>query len=118
MNLFQLGNFTLHSGATSAWKIDCDALTDDDLAALAVMAAEQLSPFSIVVGVERGGVRFAQAMHKHVDPDGIVLIVDDVLTTGASMEEIRKRWSDEHTMGLVIFARSQPPGWVTALFQM
>ena len=27
MDLFQLGNFTLRSGAKSHWKIECDALS-------------------------------------------------------------------------------------------
>ena len=32
MNLFQTGNFTLASGQQSQFKIDADALTDEDIA--------------------------------------------------------------------------------------
>jgi len=35
MNLFQFGDFSLHSGSKSKWKIECDALTDEDVEALA-----------------------------------------------------------------------------------
>ena len=49
------------------------------------------------------------------------MIVDDVLTTGGSMNDfMRKRhWRNPTDyIGWVVFARSQPPDWVTALFQM
>ena len=36
MILFQSGHFTLHSGAHTFWKVDCDALTDGDLDTLAM----------------------------------------------------------------------------------
>jgi hypothetical protein len=37
MNLFQLGSFTLASGKSSYWKLECDALADDDIKTLAEM---------------------------------------------------------------------------------
>src|SRR5688572_33099410 len=90
MSLFQSGKFHLHSGAVAHWKIDCDALTDDDLATLAEMAAPfVLNGFGSVEGVPKGGLRFARHfshLRGHTDR---VLIVDDVLTTGKSMEEQR-----------------------------
>jgi hypothetical protein len=66
VSLFQLGDFTLASGASSLWKIECDALTPEDWQALAQMAVEILPPFGEVVGVPRGGVPFADALRPFV----------------------------------------------------
>ena len=41
--LFRHGQFTLHSGSQSAFKIDCDALTPDDIEALSKVISERLS---------------------------------------------------------------------------
>ncbi|KKL20362.1 hypothetical protein LCGC14_2456230, partial [marine sediment metagenome] len=45
-----------------------------------------------------------------------LLIVDDVLTTGASME--KQRAGRTNTIGAVIFARGDCPAWVKPLFAM
>ena len=114
MALFQLGDFKLHSGATSRWKIDCDALTPDDWAALAVMAVEMLPPFGSVEGVPRGGLKFAKALKPYCTT-GPLLIVDDVTTTGASLNEhLGKR----QARGCVVFCRGVCPPWVIPLFRM
>jgi hypothetical protein len=117
VTLFQQGSFTLHSGSQSTFKIDCDALTDDDWKALAAEAAKRLSPFGIAEGVPTGGLRFADALQAHRS-EGCerVLVVDDVLTTGRSMEEMREKFSLDKTIGVVAFARGPVPDWVTALF--
>lgn len=119
MNLFQLGNFTLASGASSRWKLECDALTDDDIATLAEMIRQMVGPFSSVFGVPRGGLRLAKALERYQELNGPLLIVDDVLTTGGS---IRKYYDDlgskESFVGAVIFARGQCPAWVKPLFQL
>jgi len=121
-DLFRLGDFTLHSGAKSAWKIDCDALTDGDLAALGLMIKERVpAPFGEVIGVPRGGLRLADYLYKYRTPGCLVtLIVDDVMTTGASMNEYRKRANDNGggVFGAVIFARGSGTPWVDALFRM
>jgi len=118
--LFQTGDFTLHSGAKSGWKIECDALTDGDIEALALMLSERLGPFKEVVGVPRGGLRIADAVRKYVTTytGNPVLIVDDVLTSGGSMNELRRSYSTQPVIGAVLFARGETPVWVTALFQM
>lgn len=123
MNLFQMGNFTLHSGEESWFKINCDALTDDDLETLALLVAEdyRIGPFHVVEGVPSGGLRFAEALQrfalsKYKDVQNPrLLIVDDVLTTGSSMEKQRNGRKAE---GVVIFARGLCPGWVVPLFSM
>ena len=115
----------LASGAHSHWKIDCDALSADDLDALAVLAASRLPyQFTRVEGVPRGGLAFAEALRRHVTMSSspLVLLVDDVWTTGGSMRQFRallgldKLPLGVRVRGLVIFARVIPPPWVTALF--
>lgn len=122
MNLFQSGNFTLHSGQESAWKIDCDALTDADLDTLAQMVAQKIR-FMAVVGVPTGGLRFAAALRKYVnhhDDHLPWLIVDDVLTTGKSMDEMRASLDPSQAyLGIVIFSRADYlPLWIKPIFQL
>ena len=87
MHLFQRGDFTLSGGARSDFKIDCDALSDEDWDTLAYLAAKRLPKFGSVSGVPEGGLKFAKALEKYVSgyPDAGYLIADDVWTTGASM---------------------------------
>ena len=125
--LFVKKTFTMHSGDIAHYKIECDTLSDEDLDTLAFIVAEKASRFkwddgtgiNKVHGVPRGGVRFAKALEKYAgDPEGVNIIVDDVLTTGASMEEAKKKlgWSD--AFGVVIFSRGPKPDWVKAIFEM
>lgn len=129
MSLFSLGSFKLHSGMESNWKIDCGFLSDDDIVALAMIAATAVPPFVSVQGVIRGGLRLARALERYRSKDGSHhLIVDDVLTTGKSMEEARKEylrhralWDNKNTRevcGAVIFARGGvKQDWIRVLFQ-
>ncbi len=130
MSLFQLGDFTLHSGAKSRWKIDCDALTDDDWKTLAAMLVERVGRFTCAVGVPRGGLKLAREIGLAFTPsvsNERFLIVDDVLTTGRSMEEMCQKLTglhsrDAHAQGKVIggvaFARGKCPEWITPIFTM
>lgn len=121
MNLFTPGPFTSHSGLTLPFKIDCDALTDADLDTLALHYARR-QQYGEVHGVPSGGLRFAHALHQYRHPmSSFILIVDDVLTTGASITELRDEWLEQYhwkIIGLVIFARGPCPAWVTPLFRM
>ena len=110
--LFQSWDFHLHSGARSTWKVECDNLTPADWETLAHMAVEVLPPFGAIEGVPRGGLALAGALQAHATA-GPLLIVDDVLTTGASMEAQR---AGRGAIGLVVFARGRCPSWVTALW--
>lgn len=116
MALFNRGKFKLHSGSVSDFKIDCDFLTKQEVAALAHEVHKRVPVFGRVEGVPTGGLRLAAALEKYAtgkaeDP---LLIVDDVLTSGASMEEHR---AGREAMGVVLFARKWPmPLWIRALF--
>lgn len=117
MNLFQLGQFTLNSGEISAYKIDCDALTDNDWACLAYIVSRQFQPFGSVEGVPRGGLKLAEHLVKYATA-GPLLIVDDVVTTGNSMERHR---AGRRAYGVAVFNRSTDislPPWMETLFSM
>ncbi len=113
MNLFQIGDFTLASGQKSKWKIECDALTDKDWEALALIASQILLPFGKVEGVPTGGVKFAKALEKYVTK-GKLLIAEDVITTGSSMEKFRE---GRDAKGIAVFSRENVPDWVSVLFR-
>lgn len=118
-DLFQRGDFTLNSGARSPWKIECDSLTGGDIDALAVMIHQIVLPFGRVVGVPRGGVRLADELEQYAtEGEERVLIVDDVLTTGGSMARFRATFGETPTIGAVVFARGNCPGWISPVFRM
>jgi orotate phosphoribosyltransferase len=113
VNLFQSGIFTLASGQTVNFKIECDALTEQDWKTLARIAAYVLPPFGNVIGVPTGGLPFAEALEEHATV-GPLLVADDVLTTGGSIG----KYMAKGDLGVVVFARGPCPPGVTALFTM
>lgn len=124
MPLFTLGDLVLASGRRSYRKVEADALTAADWATLAAVAGPALS-FKHVVGVARGGLPFADALRPYARPDAVgVLVADDVLTTGGSMERIRQElidgagWQPHSVQGVVAFARCPVPPWVRAVFTL
>lgn len=123
MHLFQSGDFKLHAGGKSSWKIDCDALTDRDWETLALMLAERLPPFGTVLGIPRGGLQLAKYMREHITGGSdVTLVVDDVCTTGKSFREFAKQYGiwNQRLHGAVVFCRNRSalPVWVTPLFTM
>lgn len=126
MNLFIKKEWVMHSGEISDFKIECDALTDENLETLAHLISSKFK-FYRVVGVPRGGNRLAEKLRNYTidrfDAEGEdkLLIVDDVLTTGASMEEAKHIHHPEllnRIIGVVIFARGKCPDWVYPIFDM
>jgi len=120
MGLFRLGDFTLSSGQKSRWKIDCDYLTEEVWKTLAFMSQNWRFVYKEVIPVPKGksrstidnAVRFADALKSYCDPAAnSYLIVDDVYTTGKSMEDCRRALREKVgpepiIFGLVVFARA------------
>lgn len=122
VSLFGSGSFTLHSGRASGLKIDCDALTEADWDTLARLAKVLVGPYSAVVSPGGAGSKFAHALNRYCER-GVLLVADDVLTTGQSMQHARETHEDElvHKVGvkgIVAFARGPLPDWVQAIFHM
>jgi len=117
MNLFRFGDFNLNSGRSSFFKIDCDALTDEDIETLAFIIQKEFR-FSKVVGIPTGGTRIAEALEQWRKVYGPLLIVDDVLTTGGSMEREKEKYPEDIIIGVVIFARGECPEWIHPIFDM
>lgn len=116
--LIKHGSFVSHSGLTLPFKIDADALDDESIDNIAQVLIARLPTFGPVLGIPRGGLRLAAAIRRcRVGSwDDPVLIVDDVASTWASMEEARLSHPD--AVGAVIFDRStiRRPAWCSALF--
>lgn len=97
---------TLHSGGKSHWLVRGDLIYADERLRRVVLAFWGLvlsrlgSPPTFVLGVPRGGVPWAKALAQqigatYIEPDGEipeegeVAVVDDVVTTGRSLDEFR-----------------------------
>ena len=121
--LFEKVIFTSHSGKKLLFKIDCDALTNEDIECIAEFIASK-TEFGVVDGIPRGGIRLANALEKYavIDAPFNYLIVDDVFTTGTSMEAHKAKLSPlinpNDVVGWVIFARGKLPLWINAMFQL
>jgi len=122
MNIFQQGDFKSHAGLDLSWKIECDGISNKEWQCIAEIIMDlEKRPFQAAIGIPRGGLIHGTYLNQHStqnikDP---YLIVDDVLTTGGSMETFREEsFSDKNSFGWVVFARSIPPSWCKALFQM
>ena len=136
MSLFHPGEFWSHSGIRLPFKLECDCLTERDLDLFAELIATRLYPpnqhsFCRVVGVPKGqpggrdnGGVLAQYVRHHVNlvedtGEAWTLIVDDVLTTGQSMNSTRFfQFYNRLCVGAVIFARGPCPEWVRPLFTL
>jgi hypothetical protein len=120
-SLFQRKTFRMHSGDMTNFKIECDALTDEDIETFALIISERFK-FNQVIGVPTGGTRIADALQKYrVDDNTLpILLVDDVLTTGTSMEEMLTTlpYKTSQVIGVVLFARGKSPRWIKPVLQM
>ena len=125
-HLFKSGDFKSHSGLDLSWKIECDALSDSEWFTIKKMIMEHTPPFRKAVGVPEGGIKLGSLLNEHAtgNEEDPVCIVDDVLTTGESMEYFLSQYQRNRRLmpfmaiGWVVFARGPCPHWVRALFQM
>ena len=125
-HLFKSGDFKSHSGLDLSWKIEMDALSDPEWFTIKKMIMEYSPPFREAVGIPEGGVKLGGLLNEHAtgDEKDPVCIVDDVLTTGESMDYFLSQYQRNRRLmpfmaiGWVVFARGPCPHWVSALFQM
>jgi orotate phosphoribosyltransferase len=120
-SLFEKKSFIMHSGEKSDFKIECDTLTSEDIETLAYLISRRFE-FNGVYGIPTGGVKIANALKKYTNKKAIdYLIVDDVITTGNSMEEAADKFKyREPIIGVVLFARNRYPisRWIYPMFSM
>lgn len=125
IDLFQFGSFKLRGGGHSRFKIECDALSDEEIKGMAELLIDCLPPYCEVIGIPTGGDRIAAAMESRAtgNEEHPVLIVDDVYTTGGSMlaacQVFNVAKPHRNWRGAVLFAREKVrEPWITALFTM
>ena len=127
MTLFNVGNFESHSSGNLKWKVECDALTDADWDGI-VQAAVELgllrTGYSQITPIPTGGVPFAESIKRNITWHMLgapVLFVDDVLTTGRSMEQARlalELKDFRFAKGIVAFARGPCPNWIKPVWRL
>lgn len=116
MNLLKYGSHRLSSGLISSFKIECDDISSSDWWNAALIMGQAIPAFGRVESVISGGDKWASYWHSlAVQGNPNLLIVDDVLTTGASMEKQRH---GRPALGVVMFARGPVPDWVTPMFSI
>lgn len=124
MGWLELADVTLNSGRRPTFKIECDFLDPATWKTAAALLAQIVPSFSEVWGVPRGGITLAHYMQEYEDEQaGLSLIVDDVFTTGGSMERKRAELVGAHRNpdrihGAVLVARGPCPAWITPLFTL
>lgn len=118
MSLFIKKNFISAAGLPLDFKIDCDDLSWSDYETLAYMASKLIGPFGNVYGVPSGGIEFAIALIPYKTPNhNGNLIVDDVYTTGKSLDKFIVDNRIDYSETCVIFNRSKNPN-INAIFHL
>lgn len=118
-NIFLKGDVILSSGQKSDFKIDCDGLSDDDIKCIAYLISKNIW-FKDVIGVPTGGIRLQNELKQYAIDDHTLplLICDDVVSTGKSMEKLRLESNQDNVVGVAIFARGKHPSWIKSIFKM
>lgn len=115
--------FISHSGVLLPFKIELDSLTGADWDVIADLIGSRID-FQEVHGIPRGGLPLAARLQRFCQPQTKkkrrILIVDDVCTTGRSLNEYytQLKSPDNKVTGCVVFARSRRhlPDWVSPIF--
>ena len=123
--MFKWQPFKSHAGKRLSWKIECDDLTQEDIDCLADLICMTHSYRNVEHPPTKSAnlINLVRKLSLHKTPDGNYdyLIIDDVLTTGKSMEDIYIHLVENHgkrIRGIVIFARSDCPHWIEPIFQL
>lgn len=104
----------------SHFRIDEEEISDKDLEYVAWLYS-RTQKYGLVLSIPTGGDRFAKFLRAYSDVvnSSTVLIVDDVLTTGTSMNELKNMMDRKLDIrGVVLFSRGETPDWITPIFQM
>lgn len=117
--MFVKKSFISHSGQKLDWKIECDDMTYSDVETLCYLISQKFKFFN-VFGVPDGGLKFATCLKKYCSDnvDDGILVVDDVFTTGKSMNSFVSKNNIKNPKGVVIFSRGTRPDWITPVFQV
>src|SRR5690606_30643895 len=108
--LFKWGNFISAAGLELTFKINCDALTEEDWDCIARSCVSHLPKFGDVIPVPTGGIPFAKAFEQFKEPScPRTLVVDDVWTTGQSFGKVLMNRHLFQWVGCVAFARGPVP---------
>jgi orotate phosphoribosyltransferase len=120
--VFDKKDFVSHSGEKLTWKIEVDDLDHYDIETLAYLISQR-KKFTKVFGVPTGGNRLAFELAQYEDlMPNTILLVDDVMTTGGSMESMKVELQNQYPTfdieGVVIFCRDieKCPSWVEPIF--
>ena len=91
-DLFRSIDFKSHAGLDLSWKIEMDALSENEWFTIARMILEISPPFHSAIGIPRGGMLLGELLNKYGtgNEEDPFCIVDDVLTTGKSMIDYRE----------------------------
>ena len=122
MSTFLSGDYSVHLGRITPWRIDPSQFDDGDWDCFAQMVVERYPNFERVVGVSQYGVKLESHLTQHATHGGL-LIVDDVLHPQTINDmrlyfRTREKYVNHQIQGFVIFARVPCPRWVRALWQL
>lgn len=122
--MIEFGDFKSHSGLTLPWKVNCDSFTNKDWKSVARIIRNKFR-FGSVYGIPTGGTKLAIACRKHIVEGYPSIIVDDVMTTGTSMNEMRDKvleeTKEEPLVGIVVFDRgiyTEDVSWIWPIFKV
>lgn len=116
--LFQQRSFISAAGLSLSWKIECEALSETDWRTIAAVAVGSLPKFKKAIGVPRGGLKLAEAFGAFATHEAdLVLVVDDVWTTGRSLTHFAADHGGPDWFGFVAFARGPLPSNVCCFAQ-
>ena len=121
-HLFRMGMFLAKSGGMTPWTIACETMNENDWYWAARMVRDRYE-FRKVFALS-GGFEFQKQLETMITPEAdTVLIVDDLLVNVEDFEHsaghirLNTEYGLNQIVGICLFARVKPPGWVRPIFQ-